>query len=222
MLDTDGRPACQQDLCQSFVCNHDGVCYIDQVSGQPQCKCTDDMYTGRRCEMDKCQSLFCKNGGIGHRDSQGKCVCECTKQFTGTTCQEIVSDADKFDCEGVGSCLHGGKCVHMNGTSVCSCSLDYVGSNCDTKIDSINNPCRDFTCKNGGICQVVMGDNSEYRGQCLCDEEYKGVYCQDKNRCYKHCLNGGTCYYEGTSVRCHCLEGWSGSRCSMNFNSGKQ
>ena len=221
-LNKDGVAVCSTgDLCHHFECQHGGICYIDHDSGQPQCRCTDNMYNGRRCEMDRCQSSFCKNGGTGFRED-GQCLCGCTTEYTGRQCELPIKDLSECSEELGGSCMHAGVCVPLNQTKVCSCPLDYYGRRCENKIAAQLNPCREFNCQNGGVCSV-LSINGGFKAECLCDEKYKGAFCSEKNRCYKHCLNGGSCYDDGVSstVRCHCPEGWSGGRCSMNFNAGK-
>jgi hypothetical protein len=205
--------------CLGFDCHHNGTCRLDPVSGQPECVCTDSMYSGRQCEWDKCRTVYCRNGGFGRRDS-GRCVCACRKGFTGDKCENRLSDY--INCDGVG-CENGGLCKTLNGRKVCACPVEYTGPSCSIRLVGDQSPCRQILCENGGICQAVLLDRAagpKYGGQCICDNKYGGEYCQYANKCYKHCLNGGTCVSGGPgSVVCHCPPGWKGGRCQLNFGS---
>ena len=227
-LDVHGRPVCScppgrtcRNDCDDFTCYHNGTCYLDSNSRQPQCRCSDSMYTGRQCELDKCQSVYCRNGGSGHRE-RGRCVCICQKGFAGEKCENTLNDY--ISCEGVGACQNGGTCRKMNETKVCACTSEYTGPTCNIRITGNFSPCKGIVCQNGGVCQATPTNDPlhKYVGKCLCDEKFSGEYCQNMNRCYKHCLNGGTCFSDGGSVRCHCREGWTGGRCSLNFGDGGQ
>ena len=204
--------------CIGFECHHNGTCRQDQVSGQAECVCTDSMYSGRQCEWDKCKTVYCRNGGFGHRDN-GRCVCACRKGFTGEKCENRLSDY--INCDGVG-CENGGLCKTINGRKLCACPAEYAGASCSIRLVGDQSPCKEMLCENGGICQAVLINKSvvpRYIGKCVCDNKYSGEYCQYANKCYKHCLNGGTCFPGPSSVVCHCPPGWKGGRCQLNFGS---
>ena len=174
---SNGSAICKEDLCKDFPCYHNGTCYVDATSLQPQCRCSDSMYHGRRCENDKCQSTFCKNGVVGRRLADtGECVCNCPKEYTGKQCEIVVQGVLK--CDGLGQCLNGGKCVGLNESKVCACQPDYYGDNCEMKIESRNKPCQQLSCKNGGVCKVVKS-GGDYYAKCLCDEKYRGPNCEE-------------------------------------------
>lgn len=216
-MDSIGEPACScppgvdclKNSCSGFTCFHNGTCHM--VNGQPQCLCSDSMYAGRQCEQDKCLSIFCRNGGYGHR-MDGRCVCVCQKGFTGEKCENTLSEY--LPCL---NCENGGTCRTLNGTKVCECSPEYAGPTCNIRIPTGTSPCKQLVCQNGGVCQTLRSNSGKYFAQCICDERFSGEYCQSINRCYKHCLNGGTCFPDGSSVRCHCTQGWTGGRCALNF-----
>jgi hypothetical protein len=219
-------PAAADSGCAGFECHHNGTCRLDPASGQPECVCTDAMYSGRQCEWDKCKTVYCRNGGFGHRDA-GRCVCACRKGFTGDKCENRLSDY--INCDGVG-CENGGLCKTINGRKLCACPPDFAGASCGTRlVGDQSRPCKEMVCENGGICQAVLLNKAaaampRYIGKCVCDNRYSGEYCQYANKCYKHCLNGGTCIAGsggggGNSVVCHCPPGWKGGRCQLNFGS---
>ena len=223
-LDSEGEPHCtcqgsncMRKDCSNFVCQHNGTCYIDPLSNQPECKCTDGMYTGRLCEMDKCQSTFCRNGGSGFREN-GRCICACRGGFAGEKCDVPISNF--FACLGAEVCENGGTCMELNNTKVCSCPLNYVGRTCNIRVSEEINPCKGFSCENEGVCRADLSNRGTYTASCLCDQKHTGERCESLNRCYKHCLNGGSCFSDGNTVRCHCLEGWTGGRCSLRFEEG--
>ena len=203
------NPLTWKNSCSGFNCFHNGTCQL--VNGQPQCLCSDSMYMGRQCEQDKCLSIFCRNGGYGHR-MDGRCVCVCEKGFTGEKCENTLSEY--LPCI---NCDNGGICRILNGTKVCQCSPEFAGPTCNIRVPTGFSPCKQLVCQNGGVCQTLRSNSGKYFAQCICDERFSGEYCQSINRCYKHCLNGGTCFSDGSSVRCHCTPGWTGGRCALNF-----
>merc|ERR1712096_413454 len=49
---------------------------------------------------------------------------------------------------------------------------------------------------------------------------YKGKQCEEQNKCYMHCLNGGTCVTDAEDddhVYCHCPPAFYGSRCNLHY-----
>ncbi|XP_060061512.1 basement membrane-specific heparan sulfate proteoglycan core protein isoform X2 [Erinaceus europaeus] len=73
-----------------------------------------------------------------------------------------------------------------------------------------SSPCERQPCLNSATCMPA----GEYEFQCLCQDGFKGVFCEHKeNPCQlrEPCLHGGTC--QGN--HCLCPPGFSGSRCQQ-------
>ncbi|XP_046558805.1 EGF-like domain-containing protein 2 [Haliotis rubra] len=71
-------------------------------------------------------------------------------------------------------------------------------------------------CMNGGSCTFISAD-------CACDPAYSGYDCGltladvDQNSCTPTtCLNGGTCYDDGTGAKCYCDSEHYGNTCEKN------
>ena len=205
-------PACvEQRTCLGFPCQHNSTCHLQY--GQPECLCTDSMYEGRLCENDICLSRYCRHGGRGVRDG-GSCRCLCPSQYYGTKCESRL--ADLVTCEGLGECGHGGTCVQLGARRLCACSPDWAGPLCDIRL--VHGPCEGWQCSNNGICQAVPTNSTlqHYEARCICEDRWRGSACQHEDRCYKHCLNGGTCReLGGDRVQCNCPPRFYGSRCHI-------
>jgi len=230
-LDSTGRTRCvcpkgvsspdcvEQKTCEGFQCANNSTCHLE--SGQPECRCLDNMYSGRMCELDKCLTIYCRNGGKGFRDN-GQCRCLC-KGYTGRKCETKLSDY--IVCDGMGgTCANGGACTMMNNKQLCDCPPGYAGALCNIKLVGAPQlyPCSENICQNGGICAAVNSNGSslQYVAECICDERYKGEHCQHLNKCFMHCMNGGTCVTDvkdGDNVFCHCPPAWYGSRCGLPY-----
>ena len=225
-LDADGQlvcmclgDRCSSRDCSNFSCQHNGTCYVDPISNQPQCRCTDAMYTGRLCELDKCRSTFCRNGGSGYRQN-GQCKCACRGGYAGRKCEDPIDNY--FECEGVGFCQNGGFCRELNDRKVCHCPLNYLGPTCAVPVTEEDNPCKNVKCMNSGVCQTRLSQEAgAYVANCVCDDKWTGTRCEVVDQCYKHCLNGGSCFSDGKTVRCRCPKGWTGGRCSLSFGEGQ-
>jgi hypothetical protein len=171
------------------------------------------MYRGRQCELDMCLTSYCRHGGQGGRDG-GFCRCRCTSQYYGPKCESRL--ADLVTCEGLGECGHGGTCVHLGARRMCACSPDWAGPLCGVRLG--RGPCEGWHCLNGGICEAVPTNSTlgQYKARCICDDRWRGVKCQHEDRCYKHCMNGGTCRELARDrVQCHCPPGYYGPRCNI-------
>ena len=91
-----------------------------------------------------------------------------------------------------------------------------TGFQCKNKMDKLHkNPCKNFHCQNGGICQAVKSTKKQqYHPKCICPKNRSGLNCQRPNLCLNHCLNRGRCVLTSDgSVSCICPHGLAGSRC---------
>ncbi|KAL6465508.1 hypothetical protein MHYP_G00256410 [Metynnis hypsauchen] len=91
-----------------------------------------------------------------------------------TVIGEAVAITDIHSCSN-DTCLHGGTCLKMGNTNICSCPPGYTGDWCEIDIDE----CQENPCRNGGTC--VDGLNSF---TCVCLPSYTGALCdQDTETC---------------------------------------
>ena len=220
-------PACGGPAgCQTVVCQHESTCQLDPLSGQPECRCLDALYSGRLCEWDKCTSSYCRNGGRGYREV-GECRCACKGLFTGPKCETPLSDLGRV-CGGLGGCQHGGRCVALGTTELCSCRPEWTGALCGVRLPGPQQVCRGRGCSGGGVCVARQNNSSRhdrYSAHCVCPERRAGPDCGETNRCFQHCLNGGTCHQDqeaGGSVFCTCPDNYYGPRCNFPHQSNTE
>ncbi|XP_017551063.2 versican a isoform X1 [Pygocentrus nattereri] len=91
-----------------------------------------------------------------------------------TVIGEAFAITDIHSCSN-DTCLHGGTCLKMGNTNICSCPPGYSGDWCEIDIDE----CQENPCRNGGTC--VDGLNSF---TCVCLPSYTGALCdQDTETC---------------------------------------
>ena len=79
-------------------CSTDGEC----PSGAFQCKCPPG-FMGDMCYEDDpainfCQPSSCSNSGTCTEDYGSQISCQCTKEFTGTTCDQLVISSSPESC----------------------------------------------------------------------------------------------------------------------------
>ncbi|XP_033227185.1 protein crumbs isoform X3 [Belonocnema kinseyi] len=160
---------CATPYCVAQKCQNNGKCTT--LPQPPTCTCPDG-YTGRFCEIniDDCApdeqgNVPCKNDGRCYDQVNGfECDCSGTG-YTGPDCSE-----DKNECLDPNTDCGNGFCENLNGTYRCICNDGYCGYNC-----TIENPCRDDFCQNGGTCQCV--DDGIY--SCSCTPNYSGQNCTE-------------------------------------------
>ncbi|KRT85210.1 EGF domain-containing protein, partial [Oryctes borbonicus] len=95
-----------------------------------------------------------------------------------------------------------GQCIIVNDVYYsCECSKYYVGSHCETKLDS----CIYSPCKNGGTC-TPGADLNEF--SCKCSKGFTGDTCETiEDKCSLNCLNNGACMQDDTEEFCLCSKG---------------
>ncbi|XP_071950480.1 uncharacterized protein [Antedon mediterranea] len=107
------------DPCKSQPCLNGGECVMLDLSTY-RCKCIEE-YLGGNCEIrDPCKPTPCKNGAacttgpgqLPHLEA----VCECTEEYEGEYCDEVVDPCKSQPC------LNGGECVMLD-FSTYSCGL---------------------------------------------------------------------------------------------------
>eukprot|EP00062_Callorhinchus_milii_P015212 gi/632965391/ref/XP_007898867.1/ PREDICTED: protocadherin Fat 4-like [Callorhinchus milii] len=93
----------------------------------------------------------------------------------------------------------------------CSCSLGYVGQQCELLIDY----CESAPCSNGGTCLNYPGGFN-----CTCTEVYSGLLCTaDVDECQGVlCQNGASCLIVPEEVLCICPLGRTGKFCENTIN----
>jgi len=191
-----------KDLECKRRCLNNSTCVSDPKTLELTCKCLPP-FEGTSC--DKCPGLQC---GPGHceLDSIGRPRCVCPKGLSSPSCVEQKT------CEGF-QCFHNSTCHLESGQPECRC-LDSMYSGRQCEFDK---------CLNGGVCVAVSSNvtSPEYVAECICDARFKGKYCQDQNKCYHHCLNGGTCFSDGDHVVCHCPVAYYGSRCNLHYGAAE-
>ncbi|KAK4887668.1 hypothetical protein RN001_003939 [Aquatica leii] len=106
-----------------------------------------------------------------------------------------------------------GKCVVEDSFYYsCSCDANYIGSHCETQINS----CSSNPCLNRGVCVPNSEDTSDY--SCKCREGYTGQICEEiEDKCDKVCQNGGKCARTDDDEEevCVCEEGFGGECCEQ-------
>ncbi|CAF5041788.1 unnamed protein product, partial [Rotaria sp. Silwood1] len=93
----------------------------------------------------------------------------------------------------------------------CICPDYLTGDRCQ-----YTNNCQKKPCYNQGSC-ISLGSQNNF--MCLCQPGYGhydcsiylGLSCNSNV-----CLNGGTCDYNNTNIRCICPTGFAGTRCEWN------
>jgi hypothetical protein len=142
-------------------------------------------------------------------------VCDCTATggFTGDSCQACsasscgigVCTTGACNCDGTGfsgfacqtcsaSSCGAGTC--NSATGLCNCPAGIVGPAC--------NMCSTTASCNGGACNAVSG---------VCDCTGTGHF-GNTCACTVNCANGGACN-DANPGTCVCVEGWSGTTCTV-------
>jgi hypothetical protein len=118
-------------------------------------------------------------------------------------------------------CLNGG--VYNPATGTCICPSGYTGIRCE--IFNGADLCRDVTCANGGVCNIVPGIGNAVNVECWCLLGFSGEFCEligTPGRCVSGlCQNGGVCEEKqiGISIYayCRCPPGFNGRSCQTRY-----
>ena len=76
--------------------------------------------------------------------------------------------------------------------------------------------------KDGSAATTVPANSTlqHYEARCICEDRWRGSACQHEDQCYKHCLNGCTCWELAEDrVQCVCPPRFYGSRCHIPVQS---
>eukprot|EP01060_Flectonema_neradi_P040424 TRINITY_DN91_c0_g1_i6.p1 TRINITY_DN91_c0_g1~~TRINITY_DN91_c0_g1_i6.p1 ORF type:complete len:1991 (+),score=377.02 TRINITY_DN91_c0_g1_i6:229-5973(+) len=214
-------PNCVKCTVGTHCSNHASAVTDDGM--RSTCKCTcDSPWTGDSCEIcpanfggmncDQCASgLFdypnclpctpadaCNNHADSAKVEMDKCVCDCSNQWSGPTCNQCVGLYDGPNCD---------KCItnYINYPSCTECRVDtHCNNNADSVVDNMGTTCN-CTCKTGfegadcGMC------SANFTGYPTCTE------CTVNSNCSGNAdsvidVNRQTC-------QCSCKNQWTGPQC---------
>ncbi|PNI18067.1 F12 isoform 1 [Pan troglodytes] len=121
------EPKKVKDHCSKHSpCQKGGTC-VNMPSG-PHCLCPQHL-TGNHCQKEKCfepQLLrFFHKNEIWYRTEQAA-VARCQCKGPDAHCQRLASQACRTN-----PCLHGGRCLEVEGHRLCHCPVGYTGRFCD-------------------------------------------------------------------------------------------
>ena len=116
---------CQNDLCLTLNCQHNGVCQR-LPNGQAKCVCTEQ-WQGKTCEddVDECTSNPCLHNGTC-MNNDGGYSCRCREFYLGQHCER------KHTCLEYTPCLNNGLCRAQDEHYYCECSTNFTGTNQST------------------------------------------------------------------------------------------
>ncbi|XP_037848568.1 coagulation factor XII isoform X1 [Chlorocebus sabaeus] len=121
------EPKKVKDHCSKHSpCQKGGTC-VNTLSGT-HCLCPQHL-TGNHCQREKCfepQLLrFFHENEIWYRSEQAA-VARCQCKGPDAHCQRLASQACRTN-----PCLHGGRCLEVEGHRLCHCPVGYTGPFCD-------------------------------------------------------------------------------------------
>ncbi|UJR31031.1 hypothetical protein I4U23_018540 [Adineta vaga] len=203
-------------ICTNTTCSNNGVCYIDASGGNNllRCICLSG-YAGQNCEisinsLNLCSSNPCGYNGTCIPTSNSSYYCMCSNGAAGSSCSlTTLTSCDNSPCHYLATCQPITNSVPKSYECICP---DYLtGDRCQY----VNN-CQKQPCYNQGTC-IPLGPQNNF--MCLCQRGfghydcsiYLGLSCSATV-----CLNGGTCDFNSTNIRCICPSGFTGARCEWN------
>ncbi|VDP13161.1 unnamed protein product [Soboliphyme baturini] len=198
-------PDCKQAICKAGCHPVYGSC---QQPGECICQLG---YIGENC--DTCQ----RYPSCQHGTCEKPFDCTCNEGWGGKFCNQ-----DLNYCTHHKPCVNGGTCTNTGaGSYTCTCSPDFTGTNCETKIDGRHcqisaRTCAEDPCQNGATCTEVP-----HRGYlCICNPGWEGSNCDiERDECQSSpCLHGGSCVTIFGGFQCVCPVGYAGFRCEKNVD----
>jgi len=164
-------------------------------------KCPNECSGNGVCEFSHC---VCNPGWTGPDCSVEVCP--------GSTCYTDPDSQEYFCLE----CSQRGSCVsatdYQSGKTIrkCVCHAGWAGEDCSMAACYKN--CSSTTTEFRGYCSEEYPAN-----QCICAEQYEGLYCERK-LCLNKCSQNGVCI----DGKCVCDEYWQGLDCSViTFQPGR-
>lgn len=167
------------DPCADGPCVNGGSCSV--FNYEAVCKCPGG-YKGAHCQISPCLPSPCENKSeCIVMDSEA--VCQCKEDFSGQFCENNPCYPNP--------CKNGGECSVFDDKPACFCADDFEGYFCEMQstpapIETSNietpfeqapveviDPCMDFACQNGGVCQ-----NNDSGPSCQCSKGYEGKTCE--------------------------------------------
>ncbi|KAL9658154.1 hypothetical protein ABK040_013066 [Willaertia magna] len=227
---------CQFTTCYGInsslptVCSNHGTC-----SSYNNCTCLSG-YSGSNCEtlnvVDNANNNDCLNNNCSSRGTCNHGSCLCDNGYSGNTCEFTTCFGTNSSlssvCNGHGSCSSFNNCTCYSGYTGIDCSQVIIIDNNNNNNTNHGSSCVN-NCSSRGSCQ---------NGNCNCDTNYSGDYCQFTtcfgtnsslsltSTCQENCKHG-TCIVESQQqsqsqqsqpLTCKCNEGWIGEYCNIqNF-----
>lgn len=135
-LDNNNKPNCDCLLgykgrsCEISMCGPHGKPKI--TSDGVRCQCMSG-YKGEKCEIGKC-NVHCQNGGSCHiLDDTNEHGCICPNFFVGHRCELDLCESayPPSGCQAKCTCQNNGKCVNVQGRTLCKCLPNWAGPQCE-------------------------------------------------------------------------------------------
>jgi len=114
------------DECYNITCENDGICVLNEDTGNATCDCLPGYY-GDRCQYSNpCENNPCEHDGtcVFDHENPPNYTCECKPRYEGIHC-EIAREC---------GCINGGVCVELEDEEVCLCPAGYYGSHCENSL----------------------------------------------------------------------------------------
>lgn len=177
---------------------------------------------------------FCNGKGTVFGDGK----CDCSKNYTGETCQYYGNLVDNNLCQN--NCNNNGDCLEFNNEYSCNCKNNYTGIDCnECRVGFVKNEydncikcnngsgyfgeyCQKCNCENG-----ICNDGFKGDGSCLCLDGFTGTNCDRciKNYYGKNCTKCSDCNNKGICSdgklgdgKCLCNFGYNGKNCDKCIN----
>uniref|UniRef100_U5EUD2 Delta-like protein n=1 Tax=Corethrella appendiculata TaxID=1370023 RepID=U5EUD2_9DIPT len=195
------------DECEKYPgCDH-GTCKKPW-----ECICNEG-WGGLFCNQDLnfCTNHKpCQNDGTCFNTGQGSYTCKCPPGFTGTECEEQISNCKAEPCLNSGECFDIDNDKNNINHYRCECKKGWMGKHCESQtITCVEKPCLHGICKDTNL-----------GFKCECPIGYSGINCElQVDECNPNpCENSGSCINKGNSFQCLCSSGFQGTRCEENLD----